>query len=349
MTIIVPLVKKAGAILLSLVVLGVAIWKVSSIRGAPEPHDPKFEGKRLSRLLKEDWQAGQNRGIPAETLRSKEELALNWLIWAVEHGRHPQEPNSFPSALLPNQLQWVRSTLISKGIWSGYDEQFAAARALGTMQEAAAPAIPTLKRLLGQDERLVSNAAVALTNMGESAWGTVVQALEEGSPTARRWLLVTLWARAFPGRKPASEAQLTQLLEEVAKRLRDPDRDVRLIAVGCIEGLSMVVTSSTAFEPAMPALIPLLDDPEQDIRAMALRSLATLGPRASPAVPQLMEILRNGDEVARPRAAVALGQVDLVEKRSRHVLLEISRDASPGVSKAAVDALSAMGIAASDD
>jgi hypothetical protein len=62
-----------------------------------------------------------------------------------------------------------------------------------------------------------------------------------------------------------------------------------------------------------------------------------------------MEILRNGDEVARPRAAVALGQVDLVEKRSRHVLLEISRDASPGVSKAAVDALSAMGIAASDD
>ncbi len=61
--------------------------------------------------------------------------------------------------------------------------------------------------------------------------------------------------------------------------------------------------------PAVPALVDSLRDPDADRRLRAVRILAGIGSDASQAVPFLVEALRDPDPQVRKAAAWALGQI----------------------------------------
>jgi HEAT repeat protein len=62
-------------------------------------------------------------------------------------------------------------------------------------------------------------------------------------------------------------------------------------------------------DPAVPALIETLHDPDHSIRAHAARALARMGPKAAPAVPDLIVALNDPEKEVRQGAARALGQI----------------------------------------
>lgn len=62
-------------------------------------------------------------------------------------------------------------------------------------------------------------------------------------------------------------------------------------------------------DPAVPALIETLHDPDHSIRAHAALALARMGPKAAPAVPDLIVALNDPQREVRQGAARALGQI----------------------------------------
>jgi HEAT repeats len=62
-------------------------------------------------------------------------------------------------------------------------------------------------------------------------------------------------------------------------------------------------------EPAVPALVGALSDPEVNVRVQAARALARIGPPAKAAVLALTKALDDPDAGVRQNAARALGQI----------------------------------------
>jgi transglutaminase-like putative cysteine protease len=62
-------------------------------------------------------------------------------------------------------------------------------------------------------------------------------------------------------------------------------------------------------EPAVPALVSALSDPDPKVRLQAARALARIGPPARDAVPALTRALDDTDLAVRANAARALGQI----------------------------------------
>ena len=59
--------------------------------------------------------------------------------------------------------------------------------------------------------------------------------------------------------------------------------------------------------PAVPVLIKLLDDPDEDRRANAAKALAGFGPLAAPAVPALIKLLGSDADVGYDGQVTGLG------------------------------------------
>lgn len=87
------------------------------------------------------------------------------------------------------------------------------------------------------------------------------------------------------------------------KMLKDGDDQVRHSAAW--------VLGSKIGSPAVPALIKTLGDKKWGVRASAVEALGQIGPAAKDALPVLIKILRNGDEVecVRGEAAIAIGEI----------------------------------------
>lgn len=62
-------------------------------------------------------------------------------------------------------------------------------------------------------------------------------------------------------------------------------------------------------KPAVPALVEALRDPNPDLRDQAALALARIGPQAEEAVPDLIAALNDDNEVVRKDVVRALGQV----------------------------------------
>src|SRR5205807_493093 len=60
---------------------------------------------------------------------------------------------------------------------------------------------------------------------------------------------------------------------------------------------------------AVPALLPLLKDKEEEVRARAARGLGAFGEEAKDAVADLIALLRDKDEDCRASAAKGLGGI----------------------------------------
>jgi HEAT repeat protein len=102
----------------------------------------------------------------------------------------------------------------------------------------------------------------------------------------------------------------------------------------------------TIGEPAVPAIVPLLSDPEARIRRIAATTLWGMGEKARAAVPQLAAALGDSDASVRASAAMALGGIGPEAREAVPALIGVLRDRDGNVRLWAVKALGQMGPAA---
>lgn len=89
--------------------------------------------------------------------------------------------------------------------------------------------------------------------------------------------------------------------------------------------------------PAVPVLIEALKDGDRDVRTAAAAALISIGPEARFAVGTLVRALRDEDYFVRWNSVVALGEIG--DKEAVPALMETLTDENIDVRKAAADAL----------
>lgn len=89
--------------------------------------------------------------------------------------------------------------------------------------------------------------------------------------------------------------------------------------------------------PAVPVLIEGLKDEDKDVRTAAAAALISIGPEARFAVGTLVRALKDEDYFVRWNSAVALGEIG--DKEAVPALMEALADENIDVRKAATDAL----------
>ena len=100
-------------------------------------------------------------------------------------------------------------------------------------------------------------------------------------------------------------------------------------------------------EPATPALVELLQDPDPALRALAARTFWGMGARAGgAAVPPLADALADADASVRVGAAMALGNMGPVAAPAVPALVRALRDPDAKVRPWAARALGSIGPAA---
>jgi HEAT repeat protein len=221
----------------------------------------------------------------------------------------------------------------------------AAADALGKIgdRQAVPALLETLKDWYGD----VSRAAEALGEIGVPAVPALMEAL-------KNWDWQVRWAAAWALGKIGDLQAVPALMEA----LKDEDKDVRQTAAEALGKIGV---------PAVPALMEALKDEDWRVRQAAARALGEIGdPQALPAliqalkdeyvreaveealgkigvpaVPALIEALKDDDEDVRRAAAGALGEIG--DPQAVPALIEALKDDDEYVRRAAVGALGKIG------
>jgi HEAT repeat protein len=171
----------------------------------------------------------------------------------------------------------------------------------------------------GEDER----AEAALSHL--AAWGSeAVEPLSERlfNPEAEvRWWAVRALAEIYDERVP----------DLLVKALADPDKGVRWCA-----GLALRGHPSPQ---AAPTLVRVLSDDDALTRRLAGDALVAMG---SQIVPQLLEVMQQGEHIARIEAVRALAKIG--DQRAIPVLFEALDDSSALIEYWASEGLEKMGV-----
>jgi HEAT repeat protein/lysophospholipase L1-like esterase len=238
----------------------------------------------------------------------------------------------------------------------------AAARALSTLGEQAAPLVSDLTAALEDHSPAVRAAAAwALGRVGPAAgpaWRRLLHLLQDANPSVRAGAAFALGGIASAA-TPATAAlveRLADLDERVRWRAADalgkigPGTDsvgplvtVLRDAAGPGRGLAAEALGRVGPEarPAVPDLIEAVSDTRSDVRWRAVWAIGQIGSAAAPAVPVLRAALADAD--VRWRAAEALGGIGPPAAAAVPDLLRLLRDPSSSVRWRVATALGAIG------
>ena len=212
----------------------------------------------------------------------------------------------------------------------------AAAKALGKM---GPPAIPALIELLRDKEgNAWATAATALGEMGPPAIPALTKLLHDGNARVRMSAGAALEIIEAGG---ASEI-VRQCFGNEGKRApqetspaskSEPEHDGKPLSYWEAQATSDSIESRRAAAaalakigpPAIPILIKLLRDKEENVSAAAATALGEMGP---PAIPALVELLRDKEERVWTFASVALKTIG---PAAIPALIELVRDRDKGV------------------
>jgi HEAT repeat protein len=207
-----------------------------------------------------------------------------------------------------------------------------AALSLGAMKEAAAPAVPPLAALLG-DEHVRVAATLALGQIGQIPASAEAQVRANARDANHLLSTVSLWALAMA--RPDDKNVRREAAELLMTRLKDPDAFVRLAAA---RGLA-------ALPPDPEIMVPLwekaLQDADEATVHHALDALAALGPKA---VPRLIDALKH--EKLRGQIVYVLGQIGPEAAPATDALVGLLGDRSERLASEAAVALAKIGPAA---
>ena len=176
--------------------------------------------------------------------------------------------------------------------------QEAVVEALGAIGAAAKPALPTLATVTGRTidiDLAVKQASKEILDADES--GDVKTLIEQ---TASRDVGLRLRAvKTLGGLKAAALSAVPAL----TLALGDPDGDVRRAAVAALRQVDPAAKPSREL---IQAITVDLKDPDDNLRLLAVRTLGKLGPAAASAIPAVEPLLNDPDRDVRRAAGEAL-------------------------------------------
>lgn len=342
-----PARKSLLFLVLLAVIVGGAWWWAQP----HPPPEPMLNGRPLSEWINPANDSLKFYALRPDQIRAMGPQAVTWLAWLVEHGRQSfSKPGPLPFDKAPD---WLRRWVPER--WGGYrdsahfNERTVAAFTLRRFGTMAAPAIPALARSLSsEDTALVVTAAQALQAIGAPSWPAVQDALEHGSKPARIALLSAMNVRLEVNDETPHEAPLDAEVAEVVRAFikagHDPDAEVRAEAAIAMSKWSGDRLKTTVFDPAIPELLRLLSDADEQVRGDAAYSLKPYQTKAISAIPRLIELLDDPSLEVRSQAASALGDIDRAEMLSAPRLRAMLRDSSASCRTYAAEALTAFGL-----
>jgi HEAT repeat protein len=199
--------------------------------------------------------------------------------------------------------------------------------ALGEIGPDAKPAAGALVKLVNDPfESVQASAIFALGRLGDSSAESALAKVE--SSTNPLLHMLATWALAKIDHN--DEKRINDAIQRLVTGLGDKNRDVAHMAAKALADLEVnpdkvrpLVEKMVAANPevsdrvlgafaslgarAVPHAIAALKDPQRRVRA--LQVLARIGPEAAPAVPGLIETLKNGDAATKVEALFALGAI----------------------------------------
>lgn len=182
----------------------------------------------------------------------------------------------------------------------------------------------TLQELLSDltsgDENRAENAVSALLALGESALPSLLELTRSPDADTRWWAVRTL------AQSPHSQTEwLLPFLTE------DPAPEVRQCAALGLAG--------KADESAIRPLVHALSDADSMVGSLAATALVKIG---APAVPSLIEVVKNGAQVARIRALRALAEIR--DHRAIPVMMKVMEEDSSLLQYWAQEGLERLGL-----
>jgi HEAT repeat protein len=205
--------------------------------------------------------------------------------------------------------------------------------ALGRLGAPAGPAMPVVVNVMrnDSDERVRVAAATAVRKIGPAASDlpAIAALLDDPNPALR-----TEVAAALAGRIP-------DVMAILATRTRDANPEARRQTTQTLGALGRIAPADV-----LQPLADALDDPDAEVRAVAVRRLADIG---EPAFRILRAALRHLD--ANVRGAAAHHIVAIPSRRAHAIgaLIEVLSDPDVGVRSGAVRALGGLGAVAGDE
>jgi HEAT repeat protein len=209
-----------------------------------------------------------------------------------------------------------------------------AAKALGQIGlEARAAVTPLIEVLVSPDPALRTAAVQALGRIGRDAAPAAANLAR--LLTDPEWSIADYAAEALGH---IGAPAVTVLMEA----LRSRNADVRRRAVSALGGVGPDAAA------ALPQLISMLADPDEETRAAVTKALGTIGtgPAAVAVVPGLLAALKDPDRLVRKAAAEALATIGARDERTIPALASMMRDRDREVKYAAHDGLSKIGMPA---
>lgn len=128
-------------------------------------------------------------------------------------------------------------------------------------------------------------------------------------------------------------ASAKKIVPVLQQSLKDEDPEARFKAVQALESMG------SAAEDAIPALVDLLEDPEERVRSAAGAALVKLGPSAAW---ELAGRVREGFAPARARALVLLARMGPQAKGALSAVRDAAKDQDPRIRAKASEALAAI-------
>lgn len=205
-------------------------------------------------------------------------------------------------------------------------------QSLSALGPQARSAVPTLLELARTDDPEVRKTVIGALGRIEPAHPEVgalfISALQDNDPEVR--------ATAAEGLERGDVTEATSL-NALIESLNDPDSGVRQTSLRVIASAASRNPDLTA--GAMPAFVQALGDSDFLVRLYAAQALASLGPRAMPALGPLQQALNDNHPGVQSWAALALGALGPGAEPARGALEKLLKHPDKAVTRAARTAL----------
>jgi HEAT repeat protein len=216
-----------------------------------------------------------------------------------------------------------------------------AAAALGKLGNDARAAVPELIKALQDSVPLIRQyAAQSLGKVGADAKESVVRALTDVLKDEDKGVRLAAAEAMTLVLSPLAAADLPVVLEELLghKDVEAREHGVRALGQLRAEAAKVLPVLSELCKPATA----------KRLRLAALASLAQLGPAAKPALPVLVEALKDSDAELRQAASLALAKLGPAARPALAALAEALKDSDRSIRQNAVISLGKIGPEAKD-